>query len=55
VIDEVVAENADLVEQFRGGKEGVINALVGHVMKKTKGSANPAVAQQLLREHIAAG
>ncbi len=53
VIDEVIAENPGLVEQLRGGKEGVINALVGHVMKKTTGAANPALAAQLLRSRIA--
>jgi aspartyl-tRNA(Asn)/glutamyl-tRNA(Gln) amidotransferase subunit B len=52
VIDEVIAENPQLAEQFRSGKEGVINALVGHVMKKTRGSANPSVAQQVLRERL---
>jgi aspartyl-tRNA(Asn)/glutamyl-tRNA(Gln) amidotransferase subunit B len=52
VVDEVVAENDGLAEQFRSGKDGVINALVGQVMKKTKGSANPGLAQQLLRARL---
>ena len=51
-IDEVIAENPGPVEQFRGGKEGALNALVGHVMKKTKGSANPKVAADLLRQRL---
>ena len=42
----------DAVEQFRGGKEGVIGFLVGQVMKKSGGSANPKVAQELLRERL---
>jgi aspartyl-tRNA(Asn)/glutamyl-tRNA(Gln) amidotransferase subunit B len=52
VIDEVIAENRGPVDQFRGGKEGALNALVGHVMKKTKGSANPKVAADLLRQRL---
>jgi aspartyl-tRNA(Asn)/glutamyl-tRNA(Gln) amidotransferase subunit B len=53
VIDEVVAENPGPVEQFRGGKEGALNALVGQVMRKTRGSANPTLVQELLRERLA--
>jgi aspartyl-tRNA(Asn)/glutamyl-tRNA(Gln) amidotransferase subunit B len=52
VIDEVVAENPGPVEQFRGGKEGVLGFLVGQVMKKTGGAANPNEAQRLLRERL---
>src|SRR5205823_6486630 len=50
VVHEVIAEHPQLADQFRAGKDGVINALVGQVMKRTKGSANPAVVQQLLRD-----
>jgi aspartyl-tRNA(Asn)/glutamyl-tRNA(Gln) amidotransferase subunit B len=52
IADEVIGENADAVEQFRAGKEGVIGFLVGQVMKKSKGSANPKLAQELLRERL---
>ena len=52
VIDEVIAENPGPVEQFRGGKEGVLGFLVGQVMKKTGGAANPQEAQRLLRERL---
>jgi aspartyl-tRNA(Asn)/glutamyl-tRNA(Gln) amidotransferase subunit B len=52
IVDEVIAENPDPVEQFRGGKEGVIGFLVGQVMKKTGGAANPQEAQRLLRERL---
>jgi aspartyl-tRNA(Asn)/glutamyl-tRNA(Gln) amidotransferase subunit B len=54
VIDEVIAENPGPVEQIRKGKDGAVNALVGQVMKKTKGSANPAVAGDLIRSRLAA-
>jgi aspartyl-tRNA(Asn)/glutamyl-tRNA(Gln) amidotransferase subunit B len=53
IVDAVIAENPGPAEQFRKGKEGAINALVGQVMKKTKGSANPAVAAELIRSRLA--
>jgi aspartyl-tRNA(Asn)/glutamyl-tRNA(Gln) amidotransferase subunit B len=52
VIEEVLAENPGPVAQFRGGKEGALNALVGQVMKKTRGSANPKLAGDLLRGRL---
>jgi aspartyl-tRNA(Asn)/glutamyl-tRNA(Gln) amidotransferase subunit B len=52
VIDEVIEENPGPVDQFRGGKEGVLGFLVGQVMKKTRGAANPQEAQRLLRERL---
>ena len=42
----------DVVEQFRAGKESVIGFLVGQVMKRSGGSANPKLAQELLRERL---
>jgi aspartyl-tRNA(Asn)/glutamyl-tRNA(Gln) amidotransferase subunit B len=54
VVDEVIAENPALSDQVRGGKTGAVNALVGQVMKKTKGSANPKLAQDLLRRRLSA-
>src|SRR5438270_4284391 len=54
MVDEVLTENPGPVEQFRGGKEGALNALVGQVMKKTRGSANPKIVQELLRERLSA-
>jgi aspartyl-tRNA(Asn)/glutamyl-tRNA(Gln) amidotransferase subunit B len=52
IVDEVIADNPEPVEQFRGGKEGVIGFLVGQVMKRSKGAANPQEAQRLLRERL---
>jgi aspartyl-tRNA(Asn)/glutamyl-tRNA(Gln) amidotransferase subunit B len=52
--DEVIAQNPQLVEQFRAGKEGVINALVGQVMKQTRGRADARQVQQLLRDRLSA-
>jgi aspartyl-tRNA(Asn)/glutamyl-tRNA(Gln) amidotransferase subunit B len=52
IADEVLAENPEVVEQFRGGKEAVIGFLVGQVMKKSAGSANPKLAKELLLERL---
>ena len=52
VISEVISENANAVEELRGGKEKAFGFLVGQVMKKTKGTANPKLANRLLKEKI---
>jgi aspartyl-tRNA(Asn)/glutamyl-tRNA(Gln) amidotransferase subunit B len=46
---EVIAENVTQVEQFRSGKEAVVGFLVGQLMKKSKGKANPKLAGENLR------
>ncbi|MEW6679261.1 MAG: Asp-tRNA(Asn)/Glu-tRNA(Gln) amidotransferase subunit GatB [Pseudomonadota bacterium] len=53
IIDEVLAANPKSVEEFRAGKEKAFNALVGQVMKATKGKANPAQVNELLRSKLA--
>jgi aspartyl-tRNA(Asn)/glutamyl-tRNA(Gln) amidotransferase subunit B len=50
--DAVLAEHPDVVQKFREGKEGVIGFLVGQLMQKAAGAANPKVAQDLLRERL---
>lgn len=52
IIDEVLAANAKSVEEFRAGKEKAFNALVGQAMKATKGKANPAQVNELLRKKL---
>ena len=52
LIDEVIAANAKSVEEFRAGKDKAFNALVGQVMKASKGKANPAQASELLRRKL---
>jgi aspartyl-tRNA(Asn)/glutamyl-tRNA(Gln) amidotransferase subunit B len=52
IIDEVMAANAPMVEQFRAGKDKAFNALVGMVMKASKGKANPQQANDLLRQKL---
>lgn len=53
MIDEVLANNAKAVEQFKGGNEKALNALVGQVMKASKGKANPAQVQELMKAKLA--
>ena len=52
IVDEVLAANAKSVEEFRAGKDKAFNALVGQVMKASKGKANPAQAGELLRQRL---
>jgi aspartyl-tRNA(Asn)/glutamyl-tRNA(Gln) amidotransferase subunit B len=52
IVDGVIADNPDVVEKFRGGNEGVVAFLVGQVMKASGGSANPKLAQEILRERL---
>ncbi|MFS8972951.1 Asp-tRNA(Asn)/Glu-tRNA(Gln) amidotransferase subunit GatB [Cupriavidus necator] len=52
IIDDVLAANAKSVEEFRSGKEKAFNALVGQAMKATKGKANPAQVNELLRKKL---
>jgi aspartyl-tRNA(Asn)/glutamyl-tRNA(Gln) amidotransferase subunit B len=52
IIDEVMAANAKSVEEFRSGKEKAFNALVGQVMKASKGKANPAQVNDLLKTKL---
>ena len=52
IIDEVIAANADNVAQFKAGKEKAFNALVGQIMKASKGKANPQQVNDLLRKKL---
>jgi aspartyl-tRNA(Asn)/glutamyl-tRNA(Gln) amidotransferase subunit B len=53
IIDAVIAANPDNVAQFRAGKDKAFNALVGQAMKASKGKANPAQVNELLRAKLA--
>src|SRR5579883_2164906 len=52
IIDGVIAANPKQVEQFRGGKATVLGFFVGQVMKATRGQANPAAVNELLRKKL---
>jgi aspartyl-tRNA(Asn)/glutamyl-tRNA(Gln) amidotransferase subunit B len=51
-VDEVLAANAKQVEDYRSGKDKAFNSLVGQVMKATKGKANPAQVNEILRRKL---
>jgi aspartyl-tRNA(Asn)/glutamyl-tRNA(Gln) amidotransferase subunit B len=52
IIAEVLAANPKQVDQYKGGKTAVIGFLVGQVMKASRGQANPAVVNELLRSKL---
>jgi len=52
VVARVVAANPELAGKFRGGKRGVLGALVGQVMRETRGRANPKLVSDLLERAI---
>ncbi len=53
IIDEVLAANPAMVEEFKAGKEKAFNALVGQAMKASKGKANPAQVNEVLKRKLA--
>jgi aspartyl-tRNA(Asn)/glutamyl-tRNA(Gln) amidotransferase subunit B len=52
IIDDVLAANAKNVEEVRAGNSKAFNALVGQAMKATKGKANPAQVNELLKKKL---
>ena len=51
-VDEIIAENPEAVAKVKGGQMGTIGFLVGQVMKKTGGQANPQLVNELLRRKL---
>ena len=52
LVDQVIAKNAEQVQQFKEGKEAVLGFLVGQAMKLSQGKANPGQVNQLLRKKM---
>lgn len=52
IIDEVLKANPTMVEEFKAGKEKAFNALVGQAMKASKGKANPAQVNEILKKKL---
>ncbi|MDC0407079.1 Asp-tRNA(Asn)/Glu-tRNA(Gln) amidotransferase subunit GatB [Candidatus Thioglobus sp.] len=52
IIDEIIANNAPQVEQFKSGNEKILGFFVGQAMKASQGKANPKLLNQLLREKL---
>ena len=52
VIDQVLADNPDKVEAYKGGKTGLLGFFVGQCMKATKGQGNPKLINQMLSARL---
>jgi len=52
MIDEVLAANPAIVEEYRAGKQKAFNSLVGQVMKAAKGKANPQQVNTVLKQKL---
>ena len=54
IVDRAIEQNADAVEKVRAGNDKAIGAIVGAVMRETKGRADGGEVQRLIRERISA-
>ena len=52
VVTEVLEEQPGAIEQYKNGRTNIVDFLVGQVMKKTRGQANPAMARSMMIEEI---
>ena len=52
LVDEAIAESPDAIAQYKKGRDKALGFIVGQVMKKTRGKANPGMVNKLLRERI---
>ena len=53
IVDDIIAANAKNVAEFKAGNDKALNALVGQIMKASKGKANPQQVNELLRRKLA--
>ena len=52
VVEEVLTEQPQAIEQYKAGRTNIVDFLVGQVMKKTKGQANPAMTREMMIKEI---
>lgn len=52
IVEEVLNENPTSIDQYKSGKTNILDYLVGQIMKKTRGQANPAMARSMMQEEI---
>lgn len=52
IIDEVIADNPDEVEKYKGGKKALVGFFIGQVMKKSQGKANPKQVRELVTQKL---
>jgi aspartyl-tRNA(Asn)/glutamyl-tRNA(Gln) amidotransferase subunit B len=53
IVRQIIADNPDQVADFKGGKTKLMSYFVGQLMQKTKGQANPALANKLFSQELA--
>ncbi|MGZ7133662.1 MAG: Asp-tRNA(Asn)/Glu-tRNA(Gln) amidotransferase subunit GatB, partial [Halobacteriota archaeon] len=51
-VTQAIKENPQAVDDYHSGKKGALNFLVGQVMKKTRGRADPTLTNRLIREQL---
>ena len=52
LVEEVVAAFPEKVQEYRGGKTGLLGFFTGNIMRKTEGRADPKLVQELLKERL---
>ena len=52
IVDKVIADNQKAVDDYKGGNKKAIGALVGQVMKQSRGKANPQMVNELLAKKL---
>ena len=52
IVDKAIANNPQVVADYKGGKEKALGFLVGQVMKETKGKANPGIVNKLFKQRL---
>lgn len=52
IIEKIIADNLKVVEEYKSGKESVLQFFLGQIMKETKGSANPKMCMELLKKML---
>ena len=52
VVNEVLEENPNAIQEYKNGKVNIADFLVGGVMKKTRGKANPSIAMTLIKQEL---
>ena len=52
IVDNILKSNPDEVARYKAGKTSLLQFFVGNVMRETKGSANPQVTEELLKEKL---
>ena len=52
IVKEVLQENPQSIIDYKNGKDRALGFLVGQIMKKSKGQANPAITSKLVKEEL---